>query len=72
MLGRGVFAGDPLETEKLNQQLARLIKSGDIKMTEPNEVVTTKDLFKPNREPYKGVVRWLDGQMTIERVKIVG
>lgn len=61
---------DSQESDRLSNQMARLITAGEIKMTEPNQVVTSKDLFKADGHPYKGVVRWLDGQMTIERVKI--
>jgi len=39
-------------------------------MTEPNQVVTPRDLFKPDGEPYIGVVRWQDGKMKLERVPI--
>ncbi len=66
------LVGDGAQADQLSQQMARLIKAGEIKMTEPNQVVTSKDLFKKNGEPYRGVVRWVDGQMTIERVKIAG
>jgi hypothetical protein len=58
------------QAAQLRNDLARLIAAGDIKMTEPNQVVTTKDLFKADGKPYTGVVRWVDGQMSIERVKI--
>lgn len=64
------LVGDGAQADQLSQQMARLIKAGEIKMTEPNQVVTSKDLFKADGEPYRGVVRWVDGQMTIERVKI--
>ncbi|MFN8613935.1 MAG: hypothetical protein U0931_40760 [Vulcanimicrobiota bacterium] len=60
------------QEDQLSSQMARLIQAGEIKMTEPNQVVTTRDLFKKNGEPYRGVVRWVDGQMSIERVKIAG
>jgi len=64
--------GDGEAEAKLQDDLARLIKNGEIKWTEPNQVVTTKDLFDDHGHPYTGVVRWTDGQMSIERVKIVG
>ena len=66
------LVGDGAQADQLSAQMARLIKAGEIKMTDPNQVVTSKDLFKKNGEPYRGVVRWVDGQMTIERVKIAG
>lgn len=64
-------AEDAKSTENLRDDLARLISAGEIKMTDPNQLVTQKDLFKANGKPYTGVVRWQDGQMTIERVHIL-
>lgn len=64
--------GDGEAEAKLQDDLARLIKAGEIKWTEPNQAVATKDLFDDHGHPYKGVVRWSDGQMSIERVTIAG
>lgn len=64
------FADNGAEAANLQNDLARQIDAGNIKMTEPNQVVTQKDLFKADGTPYTGVVRWVDGQMSIERVLI--
>lgn len=58
------------QLQRLERDIARLYRNGDILLTEPNQVVTTDRLFKPNGEPYVGVVRWIDGQMSLERVAI--
>lgn len=60
------------ESSRLQGDLKRLVDDGRILYTEPNQVVKTRDLFDAEGRPYVGVVRWLDGQMTIERVKIAG
>lgn len=65
------LVGDEGQSDRLQNQMARLIQAGEIKMTEPNQVVSQKDLFKADGQPYKGVVRWVDGDMSIERVKIL-
>jgi hypothetical protein len=67
----GLQSEDNREAAQLQNDLARLISAGEIKMTEPNQVVQQKDLFKADGKPYTGVVRWIDGQMAIERVPIV-
>jgi hypothetical protein len=61
---------DSGEANKLQDQTARLVKMGEIKYTAPGQVVTTADLIKPDGSPYTGVVRYKDGQMTIERVDL--
>jgi len=66
------FAGDISAEKRLQDQMQRLIANNDIKYTEPNQVVTTRDLFRPDGRPYTGVVRWLEGKMTIEKVRIAG
>jgi hypothetical protein len=55
---------------RVQASLKKLIAAGRIKYTEPNQPVTKKDLFDSQGRPYAGVVRWQDGRMTIERVKI--
>lgn len=55
---------------QLKQRMQELIAEGEIKYTEPNQKISAKDLFRPDGRPYTGVVRWLDGQMQIERVRI--
>ena len=64
------FAQEATESAQLRDDLARLIDAGEIKMTEPNQVLDKKDLFKADGTPYTGVVRWTDGQMSIERTHI--
>lgn len=63
-----------LDSEAVRLQLeldvARLWRRGDILMTEPHQVVPPHKLFKPNGEPYIGVVRWHEGRMQLERVPI--
>lgn len=55
---------------RVQDSLKKLIAAGRIKYTEPNQVVTHKDLFDNQGRPYAGVVRWHDGRMVIERVLI--
>lgn len=55
---------------RVQDSLKKLIAEGRIKYTEPNQVVTHKDLFDNQGRPYAGVVRWQDGHMVIERVLI--
>lgn len=59
-----------VERMQLELDVARLWRNGDILMTEPNQVVAPDQLFKPNGEPYIGVVRWHEGRMQLERVPI--
>lgn len=61
---------DAEEQKKVRENIERLIKEGQVLYTEPNQVVRPKDLFKKDGHPYMGVARWMDGEMTIERVKI--
>ncbi|NDD27639.1 MAG: hypothetical protein EB084_05160 [Proteobacteria bacterium] len=56
--------------QKLESDVKRLIAQGRILYTTPDQIVRPRDLFDGQGRPYVGVVRWLDGQMTIERVKI--
>jgi len=82
----GMFSGARVETQvdgsnplvkdadsqnRLKGNLKRLIAQGRILYTEPHQKLETKDYFDQNGQPYTGVVRWVDGQMTIERVPIV-
>ena len=55
---------------RVQDSLKKLIAAGRIKYTEPNQAITHKDLFDNQGRPYAGVVRWQDGHMVIERVKI--
>ena len=82
----GMFSGAKVETQvdgsfplgqdadsqnRLKANMKRLIAQGRILYTEPHQNLTTKDYFDSEGLPYTGVVRWVDGQMTIERVPIV-
>ena len=53
--------------QRLKASLARLIRAGEIKYSEPHEAVCR---FKPDGSPYTGVARWHDGRLTLERVTI--
>ena len=57
---------------ELAQDMKQLIQNGCILYTEPNQTVEKKDLFDKNGNPYIGVVRWTNGEMTIERNKMIG
>lgn len=64
------LAQDMQEKTRVQDNVQRLISQGRILYTEPHQAVKTKDLFDATGRPYVGVVRWENGQMTIERVKI--
>ncbi|MBQ7529136.1 hypothetical protein IJT10_04465 [bacterium] len=55
----------------LAQDMKRLIKNGSILYTEPNQKVTREDMFDSKGNAYLGIVRWVDGQMTIEHTGII-
>lgn len=57
--------------ERVKANLKQLIADGRILYTDPGKPVTEKDLFDAKGQPYTGVVRWDNGQMVIERVKIL-
>ncbi|MGM9991933.1 MAG: hypothetical protein ACI376_03675 [Candidatus Bruticola sp.] len=59
------------EATNLKHDMKRLIDAGRILYTEPNQNIQTKDLFDKDGVPYAGVVRWIDGNMTIERNTII-
>lgn len=59
------------EAKELRQNMKRLIDAGRILYTEPNQKIETKDLFDNKGVPYAGVVRWVDGNMVIERNTII-
>lgn len=61
---------DTEERSRLEADLARLIQAGQIKWTEPNQSPSPKDLFNEKGQPYLGVVRWTEGQPTIERLAL--
>ncbi|MBQ7501764.1 hypothetical protein IJT93_03475 [bacterium] len=62
---------DSPEAKSTQAHVKKLIEAGRILYTEPNQVVSSKDLFDKNGVPYDGVVRWVDGSMTIERNTII-
>lgn len=64
------FRVDQEASDSLKDRMAQLIDAGRILYTEPNSNPSTAQLFRPDGKPYEGVVRWVDGQMTIERVLI--
>ncbi|GMU51141.1 MAG: hypothetical protein AMXMBFR33_02870 [Candidatus Xenobia bacterium] len=57
--------------DRVKDSLKHLIAAGRILYTDPGKPVSEKDLFDPHGQPYTGVVRWENGQMVIERVKIL-
>ncbi|MHB2016310.1 MAG: hypothetical protein ACYCW6_05115, partial [Candidatus Xenobia bacterium] len=70
-----VDAADALEkdaevTLRVRANLQRLIDAGRIKMTTPDQKLKASDYFDKDGQPYAGIVRWEDGRMRIERVKI--
>ena len=58
------------ERHRLLSDIKRLQSQGRILMTEPNQVIRSEDLFDPHGHPYAGIVRWSDGEMTLERIPI--
>lgn len=58
--------------DDLRKDMQRLIKSGCILYTEPNQTVERKDMFDKNGNPYMGIARWTDGKLVIERTKMIG
>ncbi len=80
--GFGMFSGAKVETPAegniykandgqaaadLKHNMKRLIAAGRILYTEPNQKIEHKDMFDKDGRPYMGVVRWVDGNMVIER-----
>lgn len=58
-------------SDRVRDNIKNLIAEGRILYTDPGKPVTEKDLFDAKGQPYTGVVRWKDGEMVIERVKIL-
>ena len=63
--GPSIQSGNP--GQSLIDNMKMHIQNGSILYTEPNQKVEHKDLFDKDGRPYVGVVRWVDGKMTIER-----
>jgi hypothetical protein len=68
--GDSPLSKDAEASQRVKTSVQNLIAQGRILYTEPNQSVKTKDLFDKQGRPYVGVVRWTDGHMSIERVKI--
>ena len=68
--GSNPLAKDAEAGNRLKSNLKRLIAQGRILYTEPHHKISPKDYFDKEGRPYLGVVRWEDGQMTIERLKV--
>lgn len=66
----GALTKDAEVTQRTRDNMQRLIESGRVKYADPGQKLTQKDMFDASGRPYMGVVRWIDGQMTIERTKI--
>ncbi len=68
-----MYASDATRPEATNlkHDMKRLIDAGRILYTEPNQNLQTKDLFDKDGVPYAGVVRWIDGNMVIEKNTII-
>ena len=68
-----MYASDATRPEAadLKHDMKRLIDAGRILYTEPNQTLQTKDLFDKDGVPYAGVVRWIDGNMVIEKNTII-
>jgi len=68
-----MYASDSTRPEAtdLKHDMKRLIDAGRILYTEPNQTLQTKDLFDKDGVPYAGVVRWIDGNMVIEKNTII-
>ncbi len=58
------------EQVRLQRDVERQFRLGRILMTEPNQVVRPQDLFDAHGHPFFGVVRWVDGQMQLERIPV--
>lgn len=58
-------------SDRVRNNLKNLIAEGKILYTDPGKPVREKDLFDAKGQPYTGVVRWDNGEMVIERVKIL-
>jgi hypothetical protein len=67
----GSLSKDAETTQRAKANIARLVKQGKIRYNDPNYQMKKEDYFDPKtRQPYAGVVRWVNGEMYIERVKI--
>ncbi len=60
------------DVSQLQAQVAQLVESGDILYVPMGQEPSGRSLLKPDGEPYRGVVRWEDGQPVIQPTYIVG
>jgi hypothetical protein len=60
------------DASHLQRDMAQLIESGDILYVPAGESPSGTSLLKPDGEPYRGVVRWENGQPIIQPTFIVG
>lgn len=68
----GQEPGDTRAGVALQDQMLALIQAGAILHTTPGQVLTDKDLFRPDGSPYRGVVQWDQaGHKSIERLPIL-
>ena len=65
----GLFKSEHLQSTT-ERDLARLIKAGKIRYSDPHVRVRSEEHYNPNGEVYEGAVVWEDGQMKIERLHI--
>lgn len=66
----GSLAKDAEVSQRTRATLKTLIDAGRIRYADPAQRLQPSDYFDKNGNPYVGVVRWNNGEMTIERVKI--
>jgi len=66
----GGLSKDAEVTLRTQASLKKLIDAGRIRYTRPDEKISQKDMFDAKGSPFAGIVRWNNGEMTIERVKI--
>ncbi|MHB2019555.1 MAG: M36 family metallopeptidase [Candidatus Xenobia bacterium] len=67
----GSLEKDSLVADRTRTSLQRLIAQGRVKYMEPNQQPKPSDCFDAKGQPYTGIVRWENGEMHIERVKVV-
>ncbi|MBM3465033.1 MAG: hypothetical protein FJX76_23280 [Armatimonadetes bacterium] len=66
----GSLAKDAEAASRTRKALANHIKAGRVRYNDPSYQMKKDDYFDKNGNPYIGAVRWENGQMVIERVKI--
>lgn len=67
----GSLTKDAESVARVQSNLKRLIDAGRIRYNDPGyKMQFPRDYFDPQGRPYLGAVRWEDGHMKIERLKI--